>query len=267
MTIDEIVRNKDVLMAQKKAAIKNADGIMGSTFAPQLEKVVTVRKEITDGNSESNTLIAKLAINTTNILDSHGDVHIKGLWNKSLKENKMIMHLQEHQLNFDKIIADGNDLEASTKNMTFKELGYNFEGETQVLMFDSKIRKERNPYMFDQYKDGHVKNHSVGMRYVKLALAVNDEKYPEEKKVWDKYYPVIANKSDADAQGYFWAVTEAKVIEGSAVPIGSNRVTPTMEIQEAAKNGTSRNNDEPPEGTQSELKRKIIINQIKNFQI
>ena len=94
--------------------------------------------------------------------------------------------------------------------------------------------------MFKQYADGNVQNHSVGMRYVKLFLAVNDEDYKEEKSVWDKYYPTIANKEAAAAQGYFWAVTEAKVIEGSAVPIGSNQITPTIEVTEAAKDGTSK---------------------------
>ena len=88
--------------------------------------------------------------------------------------------------------------------------------------------------MLNQYKQGNVKNHSVGMQYVKLIMAVNDEDYGAEFEAWEKYYPLIANKAEADAHGYFWAVKEAKVIEGSAVPIGSNRATPTLDIKEAA---------------------------------
>ena len=75
------------------------------------------------------------------------------------------------------------------------------------------------------------------MQYVKLALAINDEDYETELAVWDKYYDKIANKNVADNTGYFWAVTEAKAIEGSAVPIGSNQATPTHDIKV-----------EPPEG-------------------
>ena len=29
-----------------------------------------------------------IAVNTTNILDSHGDLHVKGLWNKSVKDQQ-----------------------------------------------------------------------------------------------------------------------------------------------------------------------------------
>lgn len=241
MEIAEIVKNKAILIAQKKAAIKYADGCAyDSSIA-----VVANKAEI---NEDTTELTVQAAINTTNILDSHDDVHIKGLWKKSLKENKMIMHLQEHKMTFDSIISDGKDLKASAKSMTFKELGYKFEGETQVLFFESIVKQDRNLYMFKQYKDGHVQNHSVGMRYVKLFLAVNDKDYKEEKAIWDKYYPTIANKEAADAQGYFWAVTEAKVIEGSAVPIGSNQVTPTISIEGAGK--TTPKTIEPEQSTQ-----------------
>jgi len=245
MTIAELILNKAILIAQKKAVIKYADGCNYSGAV-----IETVNKSETF-DQDTTELQVKAAINTTNILDSHGDVHIKGLWKKSLEENKAIMHLQEHELKFDKIISSGKDLKASAKNMTFKELGYNFDGETQVLFFESIVKLERNPYMFKQYAEGNVNNHSVGMRYVKLFLAVNDDKYPEEKKVWDKYYPTIANKEEVDLQGHFWAVTEAKVIEGSAVPIGSNQVTPTIEVSEAAK-GTSTK-IEPSKDTQKNL--------------
>jgi len=247
MTIQEIVENKATLIAQKKAEIKHADGVGYSINTD----TVVVNKATND--IKSDTIQVKAVINTTRVLDSHGDVHIDGLWNKSLKENKMIMHLQEHSLKFDSIIADGKDLKASAKTVTFKELGYDMEGETQVLLFDSTVKRDRNMYMFKQYADGHVNNHSVGMQYVKLFLAVNDEDYKEEKAIWDKYYPMIANKQDADAQGYFWAVTEAKVIEGSAVPIGSNQITPTIEVSEAADKGTSTK-IEPSKGTQLSVK-------------
>lgn len=247
MTIAEIVKNKETIIAQKKAVMKYADGCLYVS----LNAGEVVPKEAID-ITDLDKIEVKAAINTTNVLDSHGDVHIKGLWNKSLKENKMIMHLQEHKMSFESIISDGKDLKATTKDMTFKELGFKMDGNTQVLFFESTVKMDRNLYMFKQYANGNVKNHSVGMRYVKLFLAVNDEDYKEEKAIWDKYYPTIANKEDADAQGYFWAVTEAKVVEGSAVPIGSNQITPTIEV--AAKGTTEV--IEPPQGTQ----KKTIIN-------
>jgi hypothetical protein len=45
---------------------------------------------------------------------------------------------------------------------------------------------------------------------------------------------MIANQTKADECGYFFAVTEARVIEGSAVVRGSNIATPTISVTEAA---------------------------------
>jgi hypothetical protein len=88
--------------------------------------------------------------------------------------------------------------------------------------------------MLKQYANGWVKNHSVGMRYVQLELAINSESdYDKEyKDLWDEYYPVIANKEVADERGYFWLVKEAKIVEGSAVVMGSNSATPTLEMKD-----------------------------------
>jgi hypothetical protein len=49
--------------------------------------------------------------------------------------------------------------------------------------------------MFNQYAKGYVKEHSVGMRYVKIELAVNlIQSMHEEKAVWDKYIDEIVKK-------------------------------------------------------------------------
>lgn len=230
-TKDELFKflkeNKNKIIAGKKAEMKKAEGVM---VIPQTTTVKAI-------NTDSDSLTVKAVINTTNWMDSHDDVHLPGIWNKSLKENKNIIHLQEHELKFDKIIADGNELKASVWKTTFKELGYNYDGDTEALTFDSTVKKERNTFMFDQYNKGRVKNHSVGMQYVKIALAVNSEDkfYAEEKEIWDKYINEIANKAHAEDQGYFWAVTEAKVVEGSAVPIGSNIITPTIEPEKSTQ--------------------------------
>lgn len=190
-------------------------------------------------------------INTTNLLDSHGDVHIKGLWKKSLKEQRNLCLLQEHQMKFDHIISD--DVKADAVRMTWKELGFDFAGETEALVFESEIEKARNPFMFDQYARGYVKNHSVGMRYVEVFLCVNsDEKYyREERDNWEKYIGEVANGNEAEAAGFFWAVTEAKFVEGSAVPLGSNQATPTQWVKEfIGPPEGGRKDIELPEGAQ-----------------
>lgn len=219
--------NKSLLISQKKYNIKEGDSVTLSN------RFVNNKGEVTKGNNpvteDVNTLSTSLVINTTNWLDSHSDVHMPGLWKKSLNEDRSLYLLQEHSMTFKGIITD--DLTAFTKKMTWKSLGVDIPGETEALIFNANITKARNEYMFGEYKQGFVKNHSVGMRYVKIDMAINDDGkwYQDEKEVWDKYIDQIANKDDAEEQGYFWAVTEAKVVEGSAVPIGSNVNTPTLE--------------------------------------
>jgi hypothetical protein len=152
---------------------------------------------------------------------------------------------------FDKVISD--DVTAYTKSISWKSLGYGYEGNTQALVFDSAIKAKRNPFMFEQYSEGYVKNHSVGMRYIKIFMAIDstDKWDVEEKAAWDKYIGQVANVEAAKEQGYFFAVTEAAVVEGSAVLVGSNRATPTLEVSEAGFKTTSElSNTEPPQGTQ-----------------
>lgn len=250
---DFLATNKGQLITQKKATIKHADGI-GICSIPG---VASANKAVSTDKTE---LAVKAIINTTNVMDSHDDVHIPGIWDKSLRENKTIMHVQEHKANqFDKIISSGTDLKTYSQTYSFKELGFDLTGDTDALVFDSNVKESRNKYMFEAYKNGYVNNHSVGMRYVKLVLCINDEDYGAEKEAWDKYISQVSNKEDAESNGYFWAVTEAKVIEGSAVPIGSNTVTPTLEVK-----------NEPSKDTQHTEPEKSTLNYdnlIKNFKI
>jgi hypothetical protein len=222
--------NKDDLIYQKKSEMKRADDDFGFHVV-QIQEGVNKAQ----GNVASNPDVIKVRaiINTTMVRDSHKDVHIDGLWKKTLQENKRIKHLQEHEMAFDKIIADKDDLNVYTRMYSWKDLGYDFEGETQALVFDSTIKSSRNPVMFKEYSNGNVDNHSVGMGYVKMALAINseDEDFKEEKAEFDKHIEKILNKEEVKEDGFFWAVYEAKAYEGSAVPMGSNPMTPTIPIK------------------------------------
>ena len=96
--------------------------------------------------------------------------------------------------------------------------------------------------------------------YVKIEMCINsDSKWDvEEKENWDKYYPMVANKEMADNYGYFWAVSEAKVIEGSAVPLGSNPATPTLNISE-----TKSTQEKPAERSQEKNEPQITVDDFK----
>lgn len=225
-----LIENEKTLVAQKKYEVKRADPVF---FAGSMENQTGKAIKANTGALTSKTELAVTSIiNTTYWYDSHGDVHIDGLWKKSLSENKGLYLLQEHSMTFKGIISD--QVRAYTKSISWQSLGVDANGYTEALVFDSTVKLSRNGYMFEQYRDGNVKNHSVGMRYVTLDLAVNDDDYPAYKALWDKYINLIANQSEVQDAGYFWAVTQAKVIEGSAVPIGSNVITPTQSVKNTA---------------------------------
>jgi len=249
-----MVENKSLLIAEKKSELKKLDegftvpvNISSKYFVDKdgaLVKAVADQARET-GNTDETVICV---INTTNWMDSHSDVHIPGIWNKTLKDNNVMLHLQEHDMSFDKVISD--ESKGYTQKMTWKELGYAYPGMTEALVFATPL-KGRNPFMEDQYRKGFVKNHSVGMRYVTIKLCVNeseDEYYKEEYANWVQYAPMVINIADAESQGYFWAVLEAKIVEGSAVVKGSNIITPTLGFKSAQPAETTEQK-QPAEAT------------------
>lgn len=251
--------NKPSLISLKKSIEKRADSI---NYVNSINSDLTANKEENGTQTEVEKLQVKVIINTTNFIDSHNDLHINGIWNKSVSDNanKGFLHLQEHDRDFDKVISD--NAKGYVESITWKSIGLPYSGKTEALIFDSIIEKKRNEFMFKQYSNGWVKNHSVGMRYVKIDLAINSESEwdKDEKELWDKYYPVVANKEVADERGYFWVVSEAKIIEGSAVVMGSNSATPTISVEnksEAVED--TPETIEPSNDTQTK-KRRIFIN-------
>lgn len=249
-----MVENKSLLIAEKKATLKHADAIAvdcsisDKYFVDKTGALIKATAETQLAPSGPETVL--VVINTTNWLDSHSDVHIPGLWKKSLKDNKQFLHLQEHEMEFQSVISD--ESKGYTEAIAWKELGLNVPGMTEALIFATPLTG-RNPYMEDQYRKGYVKNHSVGMRYVTIKLCVNeseDEYYKEEYANWVQYSPQVVNLADAEAQGYFWAVLDAKIIEGSAVVKGSNIITPTMGFK-SVQPASSTEPRQPPAGTDS----------------
>lgn len=253
--------NKGILMAAKKMDTKFADSVNHSPLFDSGSKEGTEKATSIANWKDINAMTAELVINTTKLFDSHHDVHLDGIWNKSVKEVKNPYLLEEHMMKFKGIISD--EMVPSVKTFSWKELGYKFDGDTQALVFTGKIPKDRNEYMFEQYAKGNVRNHSVGMRYVRLELAVNDDDryWIEEKEVWEKYFDVIANKEEAEEAGYFWAVHEAKIIEGSAVPVGSNWATPVRNME--AVTDTSDKSEPSPDTRKGKLLESILTN-LKN---
>ena len=133
--------NKKELISLKKSIEKRAD-----PFNYVIDSVVknSVNKEESSSNSNVNELQVKVIINTTNFIDSHNDLHINGIWNKSVSDNanKGFLHLQEHEREFDKVISD--NAIGTVESMTWKSLGLPYNGKTEALVFNSAILKKRN---------------------------------------------------------------------------------------------------------------------------
>jgi len=239
MKINELVERKQELIDLKKGEVKHVKGGLSS-----ITKSVNSNKSVfKDGD---NTLQRTIIGNTYLWMDSHEDVHAKNCFAKSLKERgQKAFHLHDHEFKLTSKV--GEPIKIYESSISWKSLGINKEGETQALLMDSEIIKEYNPQIFNEYKKGNINQHSVGMQYTKIDLAVNDDSYDDEYKVWNDNIDSIGNPETAKDKGYFWLVREAKLIEVSAVLAGSNELTPTLENKEAADSTSS---NEPSKDTQ-----------------
>jgi hypothetical protein len=171
-------------------------------------------------------------INTTNYLDSHGDVHFPNIWNKSLKDkSKKIFYVLEHKLSIDSVIAFPNDVNAFVKNISWKDLGFDYEGETQALIYEIEKNKIRISKIKELFEEKTPFENSVRMRYINMGLAINT-KNPDMAKNMELYesrIDQIVNREKAEEEGYFWAIDEASIEkEGSLCLFGSNQATPII---------------------------------------
>lgn len=254
---------KQELIAAKKATIKNSDPVLinipigGPTSVP-VAKAFGVAKEVSFGD------YIYPVINTINFLDSHKDLHLYGIWDKSAKEqNGKIYYIVNHDLALGKVISYPKDVEIMIKEMTWADLGRDYVGKTQALIYKAKLTERSNKDAYEAIKAGEEIQNSVRMRYVRLDLAINsgEDYYKEEKVIWNKFSPLVVNK-EALEDGYFWAVHEAQIyMEGSAVLFGSNEVTP-VQYEEP------KQHIEPPAGTQravNDTRKKEALNNLFNL--
>ena len=232
--IKKMIANKKQLIKLKKATLKKCDVIELSSAAE------ITSKGMTDKNDNENEIYRTIVGNTYGFMDSHQDVHIKGIFTKSIQENKEnILHLHDHVHQLSAKV--GTPLDTYEKEVSWSEVGLNKSGTTTALLMDSKIERSRNKNIFLDYKNGAIKQHSVGMQYVKIELAVNDPEEKEEFATWEKYKNEVINLDLAEETGYFWAVTEAKLIEISCVIRGSNELTPTLDASKGLEELTELN--------------------------
>lgn len=201
-------------------------------------------------------------INTTNYLDSHGDLHLRGIWDKSARDqNGKTYYVADHRIETDKIIAWPGDVNMMVKDIPWSWVGKDYEGNTQGLIFEIKKSAIVNASAKEIIDNNRPIQNSVRMQYVKIELAMNsnDKADVMYKANWDKYIGEVANNDVAEERGYFFPVLEAKISkEGSMVPLGSNDATSIQQRKDEADTITSEHKEEPPHpGTQT---KQLFIN-------
>ena len=219
----------DLISIKKSLILKSAE--KGNIISSKLidKRNLDLSTEKSEAFNDDNYYY--IAVNSCNILDSHKDLHVNGIWDKSAKEQNGRNYLAlDHRLQIDTIGARKENVEMFVANLPFKSIGETeYLGNTDILIY--KVAKDKiiNTAAKEWLDSGAEIQASVRMQYVNIELCMNSTAKEDkaEKKAFDKYYPLIANK-DAFAEEiyYFWAVREAKnVTESSLVVLGSNPST------------------------------------------
>jgi len=247
-------KNKANIIDMKKSQIlKSCDKNAGVKVYSITPKTIGENNK----NLELDDNFYYIATNTTKILDSHSDVHLNGIWSKTVKEQQGNNYLVlDHELKVSSTAVRKEDIEMFVAEIPFSMVGKSHEGTTEALIYKFSKDKVINETAKEWLESGNDIEASVRMQYVKMDLAMNSDakEDEEEKKTFDKYISVIANKEDFDEIDYFWAIHEAKnVRESSLVLAGSNPATGAM------------NNTEPSKDTQQKEEADTSVTSLDTF--
>lgn len=250
-----LIENKTALITQKKSMLKHTDVLC---FTPSIYGKSNVDKA--DGSyydpaqtTDPNICHVKVVANTSMYCDSQMDVLLRDNAAKSIRERKgMIPHLHDHVHEIGAKVGEVTNI--YYQDMSLSELGLSKSGSAQVLVFETDVLKSYNEQVFNQYRDKKIQQHSIGLQYVKLGLAVNDAEYVAEYELWNKYASQVINQEAINDKGYFWVVPEIKLLENSAVLFGSNPITPTLEVKSTEDEPS---NDTPPTPQQFDISKAL----------
>lgn len=242
-----LVENKQELFDQKKSITKRAEG--GLSFIVNDDKPlseVTKAKPIYSNDKEAGILKRTIVANTYWWMDSHSDVHLgrgaeeeNAVFTETIKNRaSKIYPTDQHNWSLDGKM--GKTLALYESPISWRALGVGRTGMTEALFAEAEIHKSKNEARYNDYLNNEIDQHSVGMRYQDIQLAVNDQdEYPKEYAIYQKYINKIGNRQEVEKQGFFFAVGKAYLAEYSAVIAGSNELTPTLGSGETDKSEPS----------------------------
>lgn len=256
----ELRESSEIIIEEKKSLIqKSCDkGISVTCKSLDLLKFTDQLKGIKIDDN-----FYYIAVNSTRILDSHDDMHTDGIWKKSMKEHQGKNYLVvDHELSIKSVIVRKEHIEMFTAKIPFSMIGKPYEGDTEALIYKVPKAQVKDETVREWLESGDAIEGSVRMQYVTVLLAM-DSNAPEdetEKKNYDEYLPLIANKEDFEYIYYFFIIKEAKnVKESSLVVFGSNSSTGIVNNKVEPLKDTQDNKEEPTViVTQTEQKKKCI---------
>src|SRR4051812_21699275 len=216
--------NEKTIIAQKKSMPVKSDILEWGCLPVHLKQTI---KE--DGSALApDEIEVNVIANLSGWCDSYQDVMIKDNWNKTISDKSITYHLKNHDYETDSIVGKNPELYNKNFDLSYFTIESDVK-KAQALMQRSIVPKEYDSKTYYLYRDGQIKQHSIGLRYITILLCFDSEleEDKEYKKNWDKYYPNVINKEKVDGHGYFFAVTESKIMEVSAVLFGANENTGT----------------------------------------
>lgn len=243
--LEFIVANKAALIHQKCAFPIKSDP-NGYPYTITKSSKATATKAAGDQNvviDDNNELNIVAIANAANWIDSQMDMLLPDCWKKTIKESgpqgkNRIYHLKNHLQNTDGVIGRPTSIYSQDYSLT--DLGLDMVGTTQCLVMESAVMESLDDKCYDMYVSKMINQHSIGLQYVKMDVAVNDPNFPSEFDIWNKYFAQVINKDVATKCGYFWVVYEIKLLEVSAVLWGANELTPCIDNEEEDEEGMGK---------------------------
>lgn len=237
--------NKKSLLAQKCSTPIKTEVFDYGCLGLKAKDISIIGKSVTKSVTKAedlnpNEIQVDAIANMAGWADSYMDVLIPDSWDETIKEKgasnkQLIYHLKNHNYSTDAIIGGDVKMRSEWLDLSIFNIDSDLK-QGQALIGNSIVKLTYDKKCYHLYTDDEVKQHSIGLRYIRLYLCVDsaDDDYVVEKENWDKYYKYVINKDKVNDKGYFWAVTEIKLLEYSAVLFGANELTT---VQSTSKNG------------------------------
>lgn len=195
--------------------------------------------------------------NTYYWYDSHQDVHVGNTFKKSLSDKNgdfsKTWFVADHDKTFSSIVGYFENIKE--KDVYWRDLGVNKEGKTRVLWANGVYRQKDHAKLYDMVLENKVDQYSVGMIYQKYQIAMKSDSpdFADYNATWDKYITKLGNQDEAEEDGLFFAISEAKLDHLSPVLNASNIITMTVPNEKCEPGEPTQKHkpeDEPRESTQ-----------------